>query len=62
MQRIAVRLLQGLCDKADSKQRLFGFVQELHLPFGVLFQLARNTADQTAANAGQLFLCSIAVG
>src|ERR1700736_2746682 len=43
-----------LPDKADSEYRLFGLVQQFHVPFGVLFQAARNAAEQIAADRGHL--------
>ena len=46
-------LLQGLRDKTHSEQRLPKFVQELYLPFGTLFHIARKGADQSAANSCQ---------
>src|SRR5882672_5672945 len=41
-------------DKANPEHRLFGLVQKLHLPFGVLLQAARNAAEQVAADLGHL--------
>jgi hypothetical protein len=43
-----------LPDKADSEYRLFGLVQQFHVPFGVLFQATRNAAEQIAADRGHL--------
>ena len=41
---------ERLSHDTDSKHRLFGFVQDLHLPIGVLIQLAGDAADQVAAD------------
>ena len=55
-------LIQRFRDKTNSKNRFFGLVQKLHLPFGVFLEFAGNAADHIAANAGQLFPGGIAVG
>jgi hypothetical protein len=55
-------LIQRFRDQADSENRLFGFVQKLHLPFGVFSEFAGNAADHIAANAGQLLPCGIPIG
>src|SRR5260370_40662817 len=47
-------LTQRLAHEADSEHRLFAFVQQFHVPFGVLFQAARNAAEQVAAHLGHL--------
>jgi hypothetical protein len=61
---LAVRmaLLHRLRDKANSKNRPFGFVQKPHLPFSVLLEVTRNAADEIAANAGQFCPSCIVVG
>src|SRR5258708_21879860 len=59
---VGMALLHRLRDKADSKNRLFGLVEELHLPFSVLLEVTRNAADEIAANAGQFCPSCIAVG
>src|SRR5882724_10467862 len=41
-------------DEANPEHRRFGLVQKLHLPFGILFQAARNAAEQVAADLGHL--------
>ena len=53
---------QRLSHKADSEHGLFGLVQKLHLPFGILFQLARDTADHVAADMCQLSPRRLVVG
>src|SRR3981081_2089526 len=47
-------LNQRLRQQADSEYGLFGLVQQLHMPFGVLFEAARNPAEKVAANLGHL--------
>lgn len=39
-------------DQADPENRLPGFVEQFHLPFGILLQAARNAAEQVAADLG----------
>jgi hypothetical protein len=55
------RLFQRFRHEADSKNRPPGLVQEFHLPFGILFELAGNAADDIGANAGQLAPGGIAI-
>jgi hypothetical protein len=45
-------LIQRLRDQPDSEDGLSGFIQQLHLPFGVFDQLAGNVADHVAADTG----------
>src|SRR6266404_5718303 len=40
--------------EANPEHRLLGFVQKLHLPFGILLQAARNAAEKVAADLGHL--------
>jgi hypothetical protein len=40
--------------EADPEHRLFGLVQQLHLPGAVLFQAAGNAANKVTANLGHL--------
>jgi hypothetical protein len=47
-------LTQCLGHKTDSEQGLPGFVQEFHVPFGVLLQATRKAANQIAADLGHL--------
>src|SRR3954447_21312506 len=47
-------LTKGFGDKTNPENRLLGFVQKLHLPFGILFQAARKAAEEVAANLGHL--------
>src|SRR5215218_10630272 len=47
-------LTEGFSDKTNPENRHLGFVQKLHLPFGVLFQAARKTAEEVAADLGHL--------
>ena len=54
------RLAQSNCStqrfghEADPEYGLLGLVQELHMPFGVWLQAARNSAKQVGANLGHL--------
>jgi hypothetical protein len=54
--------LQRFPNKADSKNRLFGLVQQFHLPFVVLLETTGNTADKIAADLGQLLPSGIVIG
>jgi len=47
-------LTNGFGDKSNPENRLPGFVQKLHLPFGVPFQATRKAAEQVAADLGHL--------
>jgi hypothetical protein len=47
-------LAEGFSDKPNPENRLLGFVQQFHLPFGILFQVARKTAEKVSANLGHL--------
>ena len=49
-----LRLSDGFRDEADPEHRLLALVQQLHLPFGILLQAARNAAEQVAAHLGHL--------
>ena len=60
--RAAGGLIQRFRHQSNSENRLFGLVQKLHLPLGVFVEFAGDAADHIAANAGQLFPCSFAVG
>src|ERR1700712_6042206 len=42
----------GFRDQANPEDRLPGFVEHFHLPFGILLQAARNAAEQIAADLG----------
>src|ERR1700712_1630014 len=42
----------GFRDQANPENRLPGFVEHFHLPFGILLQAARNAAEQIAADLG----------
>lgn len=55
-------LIQRFRDQANSEHRPPGIVLKLHLPFGILFELAGNPANHIAADAGQLFPGGVAVG
>ena len=48
------RLTRRLHDETDSEYGLFGLVQKLHMPFGVLLETARDAAEEIAANLGHL--------
>ena len=64
-QRASVRRsgsIQRFPYEADAKDRSFGFVQKLHLLFGIFREFAGNAADHIAANTGQLFPGDTAVG
>jgi len=54
--------LEGFRYEADSKDGLPEFVQEFHLPFGVLLEMARDGADHVAAHAGQFFPGRVEIG
>ena len=54
-------LLEGFRHKADSKYGLFGLIQKLQLPFGVLFEIACNAANEVAAHLGHLIPSGITV-
>jgi uncharacterized membrane protein len=45
-------LLERLGCEPDSKHRLFHLVQQIHLPLGVLFEAAGNTANEVGADLG----------
>jgi hypothetical protein len=47
-------LAERLAHKADPEHRLFGLVQQLHLPFALLLQASGNAANKVAANLGHL--------
>jgi hypothetical protein len=55
-------LFERLSDKANSEQWLFGLVQKLHLPFSVLFEVARHAADEVATDIGHLRPGLISIG
>jgi hypothetical protein len=54
--------LQRFPNKADSKNRLLGFVQQLHLPFVILFEVTGDTSDKIAADVGQLLPSGSVIG
>jgi hypothetical protein len=58
----ALPLLQRFPNKANAKNRLFGLVQQFHLPFVILFEIAGDTADKIAADIGQLLPSGIMIG
>jgi len=45
-------LADGFRDQANPENRFPGFVEQFHLPFGILLQAARNAAEQIAADLG----------
>ena len=47
-------LANGFGDKTNPENRLRGFVKQLHLPFGILFQAARKAAEEVAADVRHL--------
>jgi hypothetical protein len=47
-------LFERFSYEANAEDRLFGCVQEFHLPFGVLLEVARDAADQVFADFGDL--------
>ena len=48
-----LRLTNGLATRRIGN-RLLGFVQKLHLPFGILLQAARKAAEEVAADVRHL--------
>jgi hypothetical protein len=53
-------LSDGFRDQANPEYRIPGFVEQLHLPFGVLLQAARNAAEQIAGDLGHFSPGSLA--
>lgn len=49
-----VSLPERFRHQTNSEYGLFGFVEQLHMPFGVLLQAARNAANKVGANLGHL--------
>jgi hypothetical protein len=45
-------LTQRVRHQADSEHGFSGLVQQLHMPFGILLQAARNAADKIGADLG----------
>jgi hypothetical protein len=54
-------LIERFRDQPNAKHRLFGFVQKLHLPIAMFFQIPRDAADQIAAYFSQFSPSSVAV-
>lgn len=49
-------------DDPDAENRLPGFVEQLHLPFGVFCELPRNAARHVRADGRHLFPGCITIG
>jgi hypothetical protein len=58
----AALLLERFPNKTNAKNWLFGLVQQFHLPFVILFEIAGNTADKITADIGQLLPSGIVIG
>lgn len=55
-------LIERFRHDADAEDRLFRFIEEFHLPLGVLLQFAGDTTDDIGACTGQLVPGGVAVG